>query len=133
MSFSQKQKADLINQPIRTSCCKKSFLQGILAARGSLVSEGIVISVESIESAEYINTLILDVYSKEADSVVSIKGGRRRLLEFSAKSAEKYITDFLKGETPYTSKCDMCRSEFLRGVFLAAGRVSDPEIGRAHV
>lgn len=126
MSFSQEQKADAISQPIRTSCCKKALIQGILAARGA-ISDGLVtVSIESTEVADYISTLISEVYSKETDSVVSSKGGRRRILAFRAKSAEKYLCDLKNGEISCSEKCDFCRSAFLKGIFLASGRVSDP-------
>ena len=64
MSFSQEQKAEIITQPIKASCCKRAFVQGVLAARGRLDSESIIISVDSVDTAEFLKAIILDVYSK---------------------------------------------------------------------
>lgn len=126
MSFSKDQKADIISQSVKSTCCKRAFMQGVLLARGRIDKDNIFISVDSIDIAEFIKEIILDVYSKSADEVTSSIGGRRKILSFSAKSALKYISDIDKDELFYLEKCATCQSFFLRGVFLAAGRVSDP-------
>ena len=126
MSFSQEQKADIIEQQIKTGCCKHAMLEGILTARGQLDGDAISISVDSVESAEFIKGIILDVYSKSAEDVVSSVGGRRKLLSFKAKSAAKYLFELQATGVTYKRKCPMCESHFLKGLFLASGRVSDP-------
>ena len=126
MSFSQKQKADIISQPIKTSCCKTAFLQGVLAARGHAVDGEIHISIDGLESIEYVTNLIFDIYSKSAEVTSPKSGGRRKLLIFHAKSAEKYLNEINNGKMLHHEKCDLCLSSFLKGVFLASGRVSDP-------
>lgn len=126
MSFSQDQKADIILQSVKSTCCKRAFMQGVLAARGRVDNSKIFISVDSTETAEFIKGIILEVYSKSADDVTSSLGGRRKILSFDAKSAIKYISDITQGDLFYSEKCAMCQSFFLRGIFLAAGRVSDP-------
>ena len=126
MSFSQDQKADIISQSVKSSCCKRALVQGVLAARGHVDLDNISISVDSSDAAEFIKELILDVYSKNADEVTSTIGGRRKILSFGAKSAVKYLLDISQVGLNYSEKCPMCQSFFLRGVFLAAGRVSDP-------
>ena len=126
MSFSQDQKADIISQSVKSSCCKRALVQGVLAARGRVDLDNISISVDSSDAAEFIKELILDVYSKNADEVTSTIGGRRKILSFGAKSAVKYLSDISQVGLNYSEKCPMCQSFFLRGVFLAAGRVSDP-------
>ena len=126
MSFSQDQKADIISQSVKASCCKRAFLQGVLTARGRIDNDNIYVSVDSAEAAEFIKGIILDVYSKNADEVTSSVGGRRKLLSFNAKSAAKYLDEIDEKGIYYAEKCPMCQSFFLKGLFLAAGRVSDP-------
>ena len=126
MSFSQEQKNDIILQSPKASCCKLALLQGVLAAKGRADGEGISISLDSQETADYVKSLILDVFSKNAEEVTSHAGGRRKILSFYAKSATKFIGDLnIRGMT-FVEKCPLCTSHFLRGLFLAAGRVSDP-------
>ena len=126
MSFSQDQKADIIAQSVKASCCKRAFVQGVLTARGRVVGDSISISVDSTDTAEFIKTVILDVYSKNAEDVTSSAGGRRKLLSFNAKSAAKYVTDIDSAGISFQEKCPLCQSYFLKGLFIAAGRVSDP-------
>lgn len=126
MSFSQEQKTDILAQTIKSSCCKISLLQGIMAARAVFSNDSISISVDNSETAEYIKTLILDIYSKSAENVVSNVGGRRKIISFYAKSAAKYISDLDVNGIVLNEKCPMCKSYFLKGIFLASGRVSDP-------
>ena len=126
MSFSQEQKIDIISQPVKASCCKRALLQGVLTARGRIDGDNISVSVDSIDTAEFIKEIILEVYSKNAEDVVSSVGGRRKLLSFSAKSAAKYIAEIDGGSIAFMEKCALCQSYFLKGIFLAAGRVSDP-------
>ena len=126
MSFSQEQKAETLLQPIKTSCCKKAMLQGILAAKAVVDEHTICISVDGSELITYIKELIFEIYAQKADLISPKSGGRRKLLCFKSKSAEKYILNFRQGEETYTEKCAICLSAFLRGVFLVSGRVSDP-------
>lgn len=126
MSFSQDQKADIIAQSVKASCCKRAFLQGVLTVRGYVDGENISISVDSADTADFIKTIILDVYSKNAEDVTSSAGGRRKLLSFKAKSAAKYISELDSVGIAFLEKCPLCLSYFLKGVFIGAGRVSDP-------
>ena len=126
MSFSQEQKADIISQPIRTSCCKSAFIQGVLASRGEVLEGEVHISMDGAESIEYVVSTIFDLYSKPVEIISPPSGGRRKLLCFRAKSAEKYLHEFDSAKLFHHEKCDMCMSNFLKGVFLASGRVSDP-------
>lgn len=125
MSFSQEQKADAMSQPIKTSCCKRALLHGIIAARGTLCDSTVSLSVDGRELIDYISALIREIYSQDALVSNSKSGGRRKLICFKSKSAEKYLNEFSNSEF-CIEKCPMCQSAFFRGVFLASGRVSDP-------
>ena len=126
MSFSQEQKRDIIGQPIKVSCCKRALLQGILATKGYVRDGFITISLDGADVVQYVSDLISEVYSKIPEVSTSKNGGRRKIVSFSSKSAEQYITAFCIGEMAFSEKCSVCQSYFLRGMFLASGRVSDP-------
>ena len=116
----------IIAQSVKASCCKRALLQGILSVRAHVSEGNILVSVDSTDTASFVKSLIFDVYSKEAEEVVSSAGGRRKMISFDAKSVSKYLTELVDAGISYPEKCQMCQSYFLRGVFLAAGRVSDP-------
>ena len=124
MSFSTEQKAEIISQPQKNACCRRALLCGVLFSRGVLAEDGISISVDSDTTAEFLSTLIAENYSKPAE--IRTAAGRRRIVRFSSRSAESYIASLDASSEPFTEKCQTCRSAFLRGMFLASGRISDP-------
>ena len=82
-------------------------------------------SVDGKELIDYISVLVREIYSQEVTVTTSKNGGRRKIVSFKSKSAEKYLREF-SPELFCDEKCAMCQSSFFRGVFLASGRVCDP-------
>lgn len=126
MSFSTEQKNEIISETPRSQCCRRALLEGVLSSHSVLSDGRIFISLDSDETVRYVLPLISEIYGKEAQTVKSSRGGRRKLLAFESKAAEKYLDSINDGIT-YTTRCPACSSFFLKGVFLASGRVSDPE------
>ncbi len=126
MSFSQEQKSEIISQPIKSACCRRAFLEGILSSRATVEDHNIYISLDNADAISFVGELIFEIFSKKAEIIKSPRGGRRILMCFSSKSAERYIDSVTGGEISFSSKCQMCHSYFLKGVFLACGRISDP-------
>ena len=125
MSFSSEQKNEIVAQGIKSACCRRAFMQGVLF--GAKLDEGkIVLSFEQDSSITFVSSLVKEIYSRELQRVSSPKGGRRRLVSFDSKSAEKYVKATLCGDVAFKVGCPACESAFLRGLFLAYGRVSDP-------
>ena len=126
MSFSTEQKKEIINTVLRSHCCRRALLDGILASHSDVRDGAVFISLDSSETVDFVSPLITETYGKHPIEVKSAKGGRRKLISFESKAAEKYI-DSQAREISFTSRCPACQAAFLRGVFLASGRVSDPE------
>ena len=126
MSFSLNEKNEIIKQPIKSACCKMALLNGILSSRATLDGKQVKISAYSDEAVEFISRLILDIYGKETEISRLSVGGRAKIISFSSPSAERYIEGFKNEELPFKEKCKTCQSYYLKGVFLASGRVSDP-------
>ena len=124
MSFSTEQKAEIMSQALKSACCRRALLQGVLFARGELCDDKITVSVDSDRTAEYISRLIFENYSKTAE--ISTAAGRRRIVSFYARSAETYLCSLDSAESPFIQKCATCSGAFLRGIFIASGRMSDP-------
>ena len=126
MSFSTEQKCEIIRQAPKQLCCRRSILEGILASHSALGSEEIEISLDSTDTAEFVSALIGEIYTKSPVISTSHKGGRRRIVLFSSTSAARYLRSQRENGISYSEKCSGCLGAFLRGVFLASGRVSDP-------
>ncbi len=86
----------------------------------------ITISVDGRRAAEFIASLVLEIFNKTADISTSPSGGRRVIVRFSSPAAIRHLKAFTDGEECFTSKCAGCQSAFLSGAFLASGRASDP-------
>ena len=131
MSVSAEQKNEIIEHIYKSSCCRRALLSGILFAKGVIDGNTVTLSLEKTEYAEFCGKLIREFYGKTPEIYRSSKGGRNLFVSFDAPSAVKYLNDLSAGEYSMASlfprKCQSCLSAFLRGVFLAAGRLSDPK------
>ena len=128
MSFSTEQKSEILRQMPKSSCCRRAMLYGILSAKGELVEEHVSLRVGFSEAVEPIKRLISEFFGREATEAVAREGGRGRTLVFQSPVAARMISDILVLDalTP-PSRCDGCQTAFLQGLFLACGRVSDPQ------
>lgn len=124
MSFSKLQRQRLLDEPIKSACCRRAFIQGMLAARGTDGPDGVVLSVDSFAS-EYVHTLFAEQYGKELVRIFRPKGGRGILLSAQSAAADKYLSS-IDRTIAFSEKCSACQGAFLRGIFLTAGSVSDP-------
>ena len=131
MSVSREQKNEIIEQTYKSSCCRRAILNGILFAKGKAEGKRVTLSLERQEYADFAVKLIKEFFGKDADAFRTESGGRRVVVEFDSPSASKYIQNLKDFEDFNVSdlisqRCSSCLSSFLRGVFLASGRLSDP-------
>lgn len=136
MSVSSEQKNEIIQHSYRSSCCRRAILSGILFAKGNADGKTVTLSLEKQEYIDFASKLVHEFYGKESDVFRTEKGGRSIILTFDSPSAAKYIgeisthtenlSDFRINKI-IAQKCSSCLGAFLRGVFLASGRLSDPE------
>ena len=126
MSFSGEQKQQITEQNIKGVCCKRAFLCGVVSAKGELSEDGISISIDCMKNAEFIKMLVGEVYGKEAEILPPKKGGRCKVVSFKSPAAIKYLNDYFRDGAEFQNKCSACLSHYLRGVFFASGRISDP-------
>ena len=132
MSVSGEQKNEIIEQVYKSSCCRRALLSGILFAKGRVMGKTVTLTLEKKEYADFTAKLVREFYGKDADEYRTSEGGRNIKLSFDSPSAAKYITeidnlqDFSVCDV-IVQRCASCLPSFLRGVFLASGRLSDPE------
>ena len=127
MSFSTEQKSHIIAQPIKSKCCKKALLLGVLASRGALNGDEITVVVDSRGTAEFIAGLFSELYKKDAAIGTLPSGGRGYTVRLVQSELAGRVSRFLSGGAePYEMKCQLCQGHFLQGVFIASGRMTDP-------
>ncbi|MBR7117319.1 MAG: DNA-binding protein WhiA [Clostridia bacterium] len=126
MSFATEQKMDIIAQPIKNKCCKRALLFGVITSRGRSDGDTVSAVVDSRITADYVSGIVHDIYGKDGEVSTLPGGGRGYLISFRSKTAAEHLSEFLSGGEAFSEKCQMCHSSYLRGVFLASGRVTDP-------
>ena len=132
MSFSAEQKKEIIEYTYKSACCRRALLSGLLFGKGCVDGKTVTMSFDKIEYADFASKLIREFYSKDGNIFRQKTGGRRIDISFESPSAAKYINeidalvDFDVCDI-ITQRCASCLASFLRGVFLAAGRLSDPK------
>ncbi len=151
MSFSSEVKEELIRGRMEKSCCMLSELSALTQTSGSLGFQGagrmsVTYRVESAALARRIYTMLkrcLDVTPHLQFVQHTRLGGRTAsVLTLSGEEAERLLTamNMMRREpdgsvtllraTPkllLTRQC--CRRSFLRGAFLGAGSITNPEKG----
>lgn len=128
MSFLREQKKEIMNQQYKNTCCRRALVNGMLFAKGALLSgEKIFCNVQNEEIAQYFATIIKELFGKDVFVKTGEKGGSLRTLLFVSHSCSTYISSLsLEGISLFMEKCNMCKTAFLRGIFLACGRAADP-------
>lgn len=132
MSFSSEQKKEIIEHIYKSSCCRRALLSGILFGKGRVCGKNVTLSFDRSEYADFTSKLVREFYGKDGKIYRQSQGGRSIKLSFDSPSAAKYVNE-IDSLTEFdlcdmiTQKCASCLSSFLRGVFFASGRLSDPK------
>ena len=126
MSFSSDLKVEIIEQPIKASCCRKAFASAIIASKGRIQDDMIALNVENDAQASLVSKYIAEFFGAMPQVVRPKTGGRCRTMIFSSKSAIRYLNAINSNEALYNVKCPSCEAAFLKGMFFASGRISDP-------
>ena len=103
------------------------MLSGVVFSKAVAVGELVKINVEKKSTAEFVSKLVREFYSADSKIFRESCGGRYYALTFSSKACLKYLDSISDSNKLYHPKCPSCMSSFLRGVFLASGKISDPE------
>lgn len=130
MTFLETIKNEITEAPPKKPCCRRNMLFGLLAARGGVAEDGRVrLRLSHKGTVALAEHLIREQMGRVAERISVPHGGRSTLLAFESPAAKKYIEELeAQSLTPPTPKpCPMCAATFLKGLFLAAGRITDPE------
>lgn len=127
MSFASDIKKEITNSQIRSSCCRRALLHGVLSSKAVVSEDTVRLSLESKETVEFIKPLVKEFYGRDVESEISANGGRRHTVNFKSAKCAGFLAEQSLGDVvPFAEKCPGCRGAFLKGVFLSSGRISDP-------
>ncbi len=131
VSFSSKLKTDLCRlKP--TGCCRLAQSYGLLLFGRSFCKEEVSIFTKSRDTAEIYSSLLKICFSVHTTMTES-KGGFTVFVPGEA-DRERIVNYYSSGENdwifnPKHVKRSCCRWAFIRGAFLSAGSINDPEKG----
>ena len=125
MSFAKEQKTEILLVTDKSACCRRATLLGVLSSKASIDNDFLYLTLDGDATVSYVAALVQEFYSKTPEIVRRENGGRGKSIRFDSKSAIKYILN-LKGNSIFDPKCPSCTAAFLRGVYLASGRLADP-------
>ncbi len=128
VSFTALQKQALIKAQYKNSCCRRAILMGVLAAKAEIIGEReCTVNLAAEEHAEFISRLVSEFYGQIPEKIKSTGGGRGKTFKIASPALVKYLKSISEGAPYFTEKCSLCQASFLRGYFLAAGRICDPK------
>ena len=135
MSFATQVKEELNAIAIKSNCCKKAYIFGIIMS-AEIINDLISLKLTDTSTVEHFCYLLKTIYNIEPEKK-EIKRGCFNAVELTFKSHKLqeflyYTDDFSdldeSGETLESYlKCENCRTVFLRGAFCSCGTVSDPQ------
>ena len=125
MSFAKEQKTEILLVTDKSACCRRATLFGVLSSKASIDNDFLYLTLDGDATVSYVAALVQEFYSKTPEIVRRENGGRGKSIRFDSKSAVKYVLN-LKDNSIFDPKCPSCTAAFLRGVYLASGRLADP-------
>jgi DNA-binding protein WhiA len=116
-----------MNITYKTTCCRKSFILGVISSRASVTDGVIHLNVENDIYGEFLSKYINEFFGRTPEISKPKTGGRCRTVSFFSKTGLRYLESLDSDGNLLAPKCEGCEAAFLAGFFFAAGRVSDPE------
>lgn len=126
MSYSTELKRRLAEKGIKKSCCRRSLLYGLLSLRGE-PGEGDTVSL-SVDAGAVAPLAETELRRFCGAARVEASCGARSARTTFTFTSEVLSAHLREGSLSYPEKdppCPQCLSHFLRGIFLASGRMSD--------
>ena len=135
MSFVNNIKNEILDLQIKKNCCKKAFLLGLLINASRYDSKNIEVEYLLEAAADKVSELIHSLYSLQVEkSIVNKPGKKYYRISFSSKSISNIFEELSKdpdNTIPNVANfnCASCDQAFLRGVFVASAKLTDPQKG----
>lgn len=129
MSFTEVVKREICAGLPKKACCRRALLFGMMLMRGHADGERISLYLDGDAVFEIAEKMIFEQFGREAISQKRKDAVNAYMLTFASANAISRIKNAADVDpaNPIEEKCSACRRSFLAGIFLAAGRVCDPE------
>ena len=125
MSYSSDLKRQLVEKEVKKSCCRRTAIYGLLALSGVAAGDDVTLTVEGESVAPFAADEIGRIFGTEVKTSRVSSRFPRATLCFSSPIAAEYIREGRLTYPQKTPPCPHCASHFMRGIFLAVGRMSD--------
>jgi DNA-binding protein WhiA len=127
-SFCIEQKEEIMAQLPKSSCCRRALLYGIIAVRGECDQNEITVGLDNARLADAVCLLVGEFFGKRCVFLPKAKGGRSVFVFFESPSCARFIREIVSSHSMNPlPKCHACAPCFLQGIFVACGRISDPQ------
>jgi len=132
-TFSYKIKCELAKLPVKSPCCKRALLMGLLYAATPCQEGGLTVTFSHDGVSALAEELIREVFKRESPAEsLTVVGRKVRRHHIDSKKAVAFVSAIERdAEESLTSlvgfKCAGCHSNFLKGVFLSTGTITDPQ------
>lgn len=139
MSFSSDAKIEIIKNTSKSQCCKAAMLYGSLLFGKVFSAEKIEFSSEHEEYTKHVKSLMQSVFDDEVHSYMITRQNAKLKNVYILHVVDPDDLELIYKQFGHSQddinlrifanflQCDKCRRSFLAGVFLSAGRVTDPE------
>ncbi len=135
MSFTDEINRELAETKLQKTCCRKAMLYGLFINASFDGEKRISLKLKDACAAEKAAEILKKQFSVQAEISEQSRAGRKTFcISFFSKAIFGFLEELdAKNEKTIEEllgfKCDACQNAFLRGVFVAAGSVSDPSKG----
>ena len=128
MSFSYEVKEAIMKTQYKNACCRRAFLQGVLTSKGYTDEKfNVYVNLENTDMTCFVGGFIKEFFGKDISVSSPPTGGRCKRLSFYGKAQSNFLNSLVSIDALFQRKCTVCMTAFLKGVFFACGRVSDPK------
>ena len=127
MSYAADLKRQLAEREIKKKCCRRALLDGIFSVRATVVGEGkVTLTLPTGAVSALVERTLAELRIPAETAALGAKRTKRR---FTVAIGERDFLGFCRpiAQGEHVGACDGCAACFLRGVFLAGGRLSDFE------
>lgn len=136
MSFTDEVVRELMDAPLTRTCCRKAMLYGLFINATVSGERMLEAEFKSEQSAQRAAEILKKQFSSEAELVCERKASRDVYkIVARSKALVSFLQEMDKDNNAKTLtelvdfKCSECAQAFVRGAFVSAGTVSDPQKG----
>ena len=135
MSFTLEVISELLEAETAKTCCRKAMLFGLFCSAKLSEDKKNHVSAEfkSEEAALFASRILQKQFAAQSDPISTVRAGRRLYrIDVSSKPLSSFVSALDREEDRSLRelvgyRCGECAHSFIRGAFIAAGTINDPQ------